>query len=414
MSSGTCENAAWRGRAAWSAATLLRALSHPHAARADDIAEAIATRDARSMLGRFLDRHAQRIRWRSDGLVEALETASTALTLRSAWDPWAGAMARSLGGDDPRPVLTAVIAGLHLTAAGAVSQAWTCLLAEPSRLRFGGCVLPPVEAVSVSVDGPRPRVVAGGPQGAHEATLSPEGIWRSGDGERLPAVGETPRLTLLARAEPGIGFPPEAVGPDAASPSDGLPSGAAASVKAALTLLAATAPDYHLWVGWTLRDLVVVGASPGDATGATLASIASDPSRGWPGLARVPAPLEPSVLAERLVHEATRQCLLLAGRVGPLDDGSDRGVYRSPTWGAERTLGQLVAAYHGFGNAVLLHRAMAGLPGGGHSARRLPELLPALRAAEAKLRDNRALTPVGRAVCDPLMERLADVEAVGG
>ena len=413
MSSGTDENAAWRGRAAWSAATLLRALSHPHADRADDVAEAIATRDARSMLGRFLDRHAQRIRWRSDGLVEALETASTALTLRSAWDPWAGAMARSLGGDDPRPVLTAVIAGLHLTAAGAVSRAWSCLLAEPSRLRFGRWVLPPVEAVSVSVDGPRPRVVAGGPQGAHEATLSPEGIGRSRDGERLPAVGTTPQLTLLARAEPGIGFPPEAIGPDAASPSHGLPSGAAASVEAALTLLDATAPDYHRWVGWTLRDLVVVRAAPGDLTGATAAAIASRPSPGWPGLARVPAPLEPAVLAELLVHEAACQCLLLAERVGPLDDGSDPSVYRSPLWGGERTLGQLVAAYHGFGNAVLLHRAM-GLIDGDHSARRLPELLPALRAVEAKLHDNPALTPVGRALCDPLRERLADVETAGG
>jgi HEXXH motif-containing protein len=414
MSSGTCENSGWRGRAAWSAATLLRALSHPYAGRADDVAEAIATRDARSMLGRFLDRHAQRIRWRSDGLVEALETASTALTLRSAWDPWAGAMARSLAGDDPRPVLTAVIAGLHLTAAGAVSQAWTCLLAEPSRLRFGGCVLPPVEAVSVSVEGPRPRVMAGGPQGAHEATLSTGGVWRSGDGERLPTVGAAPRLTLLVRAEPGIGFPPDAVGPGVASPSDGLPSGAAASVKAALTLLAATAPDYHLWVGWTLRDLVVVGASPGGTDRVTAASITSGRSSDWPGLACVPAPLEPAVLAELLVHEATRQCLLLAGRVGPMDDGSDRSVYRSPLWGGQRTLGQLVAAYHGFGNAVLLHRAMAGLPGGDHSERRLPELLPALRAAEARLHDNPALTPVGRALRDPLMERLADVETAGG
>jgi HEXXH motif-containing protein len=413
MSSGTRENAAWRGRTAWSAATLLRALSHPHADRADDVAEAIATRDARSMLGRFLDRHAQRIRWRSDGLVEALETASTTLTLRSAWDPWAGAMARSLGGDDARPVLTAVIAGLHLTAAGAVSQAWTCLLAEPTRLRFGGRVLPPVEAVSVSVDGTRPRVMAGGPQGAHEATVSPEGIWR-GAGERLAVVGAAPRLTLLSRSEPEIDFPPEAMRLGAASPSDGLPSGAAASVKAALTLLARTAPDYHRWVGWTLRDLVVVRAAPGDAAGATVAFIASGPAAAWPGLARVPAPLEPAVLAELLVHESTRQCLLLAGRVGPLDDDSDQSVDRSPLWGAERSLGQLAAAYHGLGNAVLLHRAMVGATGGGHSARRLAELLPALRAAQARLRDNPALTPVGRALCDPLMDRLAGAEGAGG
>ena len=412
MSSGTREDPAWRGRAAWSAATLVRALSHPHAERADDVAEAIATRDARSILGRFLDRHAQRIRWRSDGLVEALETASTALTLRSGWDPWAGAVTRSLDGDDPRPVLTAVIAGMHLTSGGAVSESWSCQLAEPARLRFGGCVLPPVESVAVSLEDPRPRVVATGPGGQHEATLSPEGIWRAGDAERLPTVGAPQQLTLLARSEPGIGFPPDAgaaaaaaapAEPDglrsgaAAAEPGGLPSGAAASVKAALTLLAASAPEYRRWVGWTLRDLVVVGEPPGQ-------------QGDWPGLACVPAPLEPAVLAELLVSAATRQCLLLARRVGPFDDDADRSVDGSPPLGSERSLGQLVAAYHGIGNALLLHRALAGAGGGDQSARRLAELLPALRAAEAQLGDNPALTPVGRALRDPLSERLAGID----
>jgi hypothetical protein len=399
MSSGTREDPARRGRAAWSAATLVRALSHPHAERADDVAEAIATRDARSILGRFLDRHAQRIRWRSDGLVEALETASTALTLRSAWDPWAGAVTRSLDGDDPRPVLTAVIAGMHLTAGGAVSESWSCLLSEPARLRFGGSLLPPVESVEVSLEDPRPRVVATGPGGQHEATLSPEGFWRAGDAERLPTVGAPQQLTLLARGEPGIGFPPDAGDAAAAAAArepGGLPSGAAASVKAALTLLAGSAPEYRRWVGWTLRDLVVVGDLPG-------------PQGDWPGLACVPAPLEPAVLAELLVSAATRQCLLLARRVGPFDDEADRSVDGSPPLGSERSLGQLVAAYHGIGNALLLHRALAEAGGGDQSARRLAELLAALRAAQAQLGDNPALTPVGRALRDPLSERLAGI-----
>jgi HEXXH motif-containing protein len=409
MSSGTHEDQASPGRAAWSAATLLRALSHPHADRADDVAEAIATRDARSILGRFLDRHAQRIRWRSDGLVEALETAGTALTLRSAWDPWAGAVARSLRGDDPPPVPTAVLAGMHLTASGAVSAGWSCLLAEPVRLRFGGCLLPPVESVAISVDGLRPRVVASGPGGEHQATLSPEGIWRAGDAERLVAVGAPSQLTLLPRGEPGIDFPP-----DGASGAAGLPSGAAASVKAALTLLAGAAAGYRSWVGWTLRDAVVVrpmgDPPPTTPAAASAVFLSSGVSPDWPGLACLQAPQEPAVLAELLVHEASRQCLQLALRVGPFDDGTDRSAYRSPLWRAERPLGELVAAYHGFGNALLLHRALAEAGGGDHSAGRLSALLPALRGAGAQLWDNPALTPVGRALCDPLIERLAALD----
>src|SRR6266511_3780203 len=101
------------GRVAWSAATLLRALSYPHADRADDVAEAIAVRDGRGLLERFLDRYGQRLRLRGNGLAPALESAASALTLHAAWDPWAGAVARSLRRDDPVPERTAVVAALR-------------------------------------------------------------------------------------------------------------------------------------------------------------------------------------------------------------------------------------------------------------------------------------------------------------
>src|SRR6266540_14425 len=141
------------GRVAWSAATLLRALSYPHADRADDVAEAIAVRDGRGLLERFLDRYGQRLRLRGNGLAPALESAASALTLHAAWDPWAGAVARSLRRDDPVPERTAVVAALHLTAGGSSLSPWSCFLYEPARLRFGRCLLPTVGLISLSVDG---------------------------------------------------------------------------------------------------------------------------------------------------------------------------------------------------------------------------------------------------------------------
>src|SRR6266542_969084 len=120
------------GRVAWSAATLLRALSYPHADRADDVAEAIAVRDGRGLLERFLDRYGQRLRLRGNGLAPALESAASALTLHAAWDPWAGAVARSLRRDDPVPERTAVVAALHLTAGGSSLSPWSCFLYEPA------------------------------------------------------------------------------------------------------------------------------------------------------------------------------------------------------------------------------------------------------------------------------------------
>src|SRR6266540_3617934 len=124
------------GRVAWSAATLLRALSYPHADRADDVAEAIAVRDGRGLLERFLDRYGQRLRLRGNGLAPALESAASALTLHAAWDPWAGAVARSLRRDDPVPERTAVVAALHLTAGGSSLSPWSCFLYEPACLRW--------------------------------------------------------------------------------------------------------------------------------------------------------------------------------------------------------------------------------------------------------------------------------------
>jgi HEXXH motif-containing protein len=389
-------------RVAWSAATLLRALSHPHGDRVDDVAEAIAIRDGRALLERFLDRYGHRLRLCGNGLAEALDTASAALTLQAAWDPWAGAVARSLRWDDPAPERAAVVAALHLTAGGSASTSWSCLLDEPARLRFGRCLLPPVELVAVSVQRSGMRVVGRGPTGDREVTLAPDGSYQAAGVELLPAVGERRQLTLLPRAEPVIGFPPDGRG--VVMPGSGLPREAVSSLDAAIRLLDRCAPAYLRWVEWAVRDVVVVAAERG--------SPRSGVSGDWPGLVYVSAPHEPATLAELLVHEAAHQYLHLVGRVGPVDDGSDERSYWSPLKGAERPLGRLLAAYHAFGNVALLYRACieAGVNDRGRSAARLAALLEALRSTERHLWENPALTPAGRALLNPLMERLATLE----
>ncbi len=389
------------GRVAWSAATLLRALSHPHGDRADDLAEAIAVRDGRALLERFLEQYGHRLRLRANGLAEALDAASTALTLRSAWDPWAGAVARSLRRDDPAPERAAVVAALHLTAGGSATSSWSCLLGEPARLRFGRCVLPAADLVAVSVDNSWVQIGIQGPAGDHQVTLAPDGSYQAAGAELLPAVGERRQLTLLARGEPEIGFPPDGEG--VVVPGS-LPREAVSSLECALELLGRCAPRYLRWVEWAVRDAVVLSAEPG--------SPRSGVSGDWPGLVYLSAPHEPATVAELLVHEAAHQYLHLTRRVGPVDDGSDERRYWSPLKGAERPLGRLLAAYHAFGNVALLYWACieAGVDDLGHAAVRLPTLLEALRSTEVHLWENPALTPAGRALLDPLMERLATLE----
>jgi HEXXH motif-containing protein len=388
------------GRVAWSAATLLRALSYPHEDRADDVAEAIAVRDGRALLERFLDRYGQRLRLRGNGLAEALETAAGGLTLRAAWDPWAGAVARSLRDGDPAPERTAALAALHLTAGGSCISSWSCVLYEPAPLRFGRCLLPPAELVAVDVDGSGVQVSTRGRGGERQVTLTPEAAWLAADAELLPLVGDG-RLTLLAGPEPGIGYPP---GDDQATSRDAPGPDAVAALEGALALLASAAPAYLRWVGWALRDLVVAPGEGAPRSGA---------SARWPGVIWLSAPHAPGVLAELLVQEATRQHLHLAERVGPVDDGSDEHRYWSPLGMTERRLDGLLAAYHACGNVALLHRACveAGVDDGGYAAARLAALLPSLRTTEVHLWDNPALTPAGRALLDPLTERVATLEA---
>jgi HEXXH motif-containing protein len=388
------------GRVAWSAATLLRALSYPHEDRADDVAEAIAVREGRALLERFLDRYGQRLRLRGNGLAQALETAGSGLTLRAAWDPWAGAVARSLRDEDPAPERTAAVAALHLTVGGSSISSWSCRLDEPARLRFGRCLLPTAELVAVSVDGSGVRVTTRGPGGERQVTLTPEAAWRA-DGGLLPVVGPRRQLTLLAEAEPGIGYPPAGEG---MTRRGGPRPEAVASLEEALALLGRVAPAYLRWVEWALRDVVVVDGEP--------ASPRSGVSARWPAVVCLSAPHGPGVLAELLVRQATHQYLHLAERVGPVDDGSDERRHWSPLESAERPLGRLLAAYHAFGNVALLHRASveARVDDGGYAAGRLAWLLPALRTTKAPLWENPALTPAGRALLDPLMQRLAALE----
>jgi HEXXH motif-containing protein len=389
------------GRVAWSAATLLRALSYPHEDRADDVAEAIAVREGRAILERFLDRYGHRLRLRGHGLAEALESASSMLTLRSAWDPWAGAVARSLRREDPAPERTAMVAALHLAAAGEPGGPWSCVLYEPARLRFGQWLLPPVELATLLADGAGPRLAARGAWGSCE--LTPDGGGEPAAGtELLPSVGGLERLSLLGAAEPEIGFPPPAEG--IVVPAR-VPPEAAEALDAALELIGRVTPAYLRWVGWALRDAVVLPAGRGAPR--------SGASADWPGLIWLSAPHEPAALAEPLVHEATHQYLHLAARVGPVDDGSDQGTYWSPLHSAERPLARLLATYHAFGNVALLLRGLveAGEDRRGRSAARLAALLPALRTTEGQICQHPALTPSGRALLDPLLARLSTLAA---
>jgi len=114
-------------------------------------------------------------------------------------------------------------------------------------------------------------------------------------------------------------------------------------------------------------------------------------------------------LAETLVHEASHQYFYLLSRLEPVDDGTDKNLYYSPFAGTERSLDRILLAYHACGNILLLYRLCQqnGAPDDGYCAQREDAVMTQLAQLAAPLRNNFALTWVGRALYDPLVERLA-------
>jgi HEXXH motif-containing protein len=116
-------------------------------------------------------------------------------------------------------------------------------------------------------------------------------------------------------------------------------------------------------------------------------------------------------IAEILVHESSHQYFYLLERLGPVDDGADARRYWSPATGSERPLRRILIAYHAFSNVWLFYQACrASNVGSDYLATNEPKIRRMITELDAPLRDNPALTALGRALHEPLAER---IEAIG-
>ncbi|HEX5707813.1 MAG TPA: HEXXH motif-containing putative peptide modification protein, partial [Pyrinomonadaceae bacterium] len=109
-----------------------------------------------------------------------------------------------------------------------------------------------------------------------------------------------------------------------------------------------------------------------------------------------------------LVHESSHLYLHLLCRLGPINDGTDKTLYYSPAVRRPRPLERILVAYHAFANMSLLYRLCmeVGIDDEGYCALNQEKTLPQLEQLEAPLLDNPALTPIGRALFEPLYRRL--------
>jgi HEXXH motif-containing protein len=169
----------------------------------------------------------------------------------------------------------------------------------------------------------------------------------------------------------------------------------------AANLLRSVSPDYLSWVDRVLRYVIPLGGGP--------RTVNSGSSESQPSVIHGSFGCPVTARAEILIHEATHQYFHLTTRLGPVDDGSDTTEYYSPIKRRGRTIRYILVAYHAFGNVLLFYRTcrMRGyLDEDGYCSESERELAPQLKQLEAALRGTTGLTPLGRALWEPLADRI--------
>jgi HEXXH motif-containing protein len=98
----------------------------------------------------------------------------------------------------------------------------------------------------------------------------------------------------------------------------------------------------------------------------------------------------------------------LLNRLGEFDDGSDPALYYSPIRHTGRPIRWILIAYHAFANVLLFYRCCAanGLDKDPYCRLNEKVLVPQLEQLEGALRKSRALTPLGRALWEPLAAKI--------
>jgi HEXXH motif-containing protein len=394
----------------------------PQAGLAPDLLDLLVVEHADQLISTVLERHSGSLEQSAPGLCGLFKTwlarppgADRDTTdFDTVWNAAFGDMHAMLVSQTPSDLLrSAAAVALRLNACGQPGG-WEVSLPAAAALRFGPWVLPAASAISVRATTARVALC-----------LHVQQTWRTMVFERAPGGPWTTAQASLLEALHGSGHadfafllaPRNALSEPAAArllfadayQFDGADMRITESWRGtcaqALTLLNTTAPHYAAWVSRVLRELVPLKARPAVFNSGSeqyspgVVCVCDHPYR-WP-------------LAEMLVHECSHQYLHIINRLGPLDDGSDTGLHYSPFRNKPRPLFFIVVAYHAFANVLLFYRharARGLLPDPSVPSdaftQRERVLQAQLRQIEPVLLQSRALTPLGRALWEPLYQAL--------
>lgn len=332
-----------------------------------------------------------------------------AATFDTVWDLSFGELYASLFSENEEDSVRAAAAvTLRLNEFGNEGD-WQLQLPNSTRFCFDRWLLPPSDSIQVSAAAKTVSIRTRSADVWQQSTFqrTADG-WNTVNAQALPSLTfQGTRLTVLtgeslSRASQDRLLSAEAYGVSHKS-VDTETELLVHTSKAALELIAEFADIYVPWVNQVVRNLVPLPERPGTQNSAS--------GNFSPGVIAVSNQQSRCVLAEMLVHEATHHYLYMLKRLGPIDDGSDETLYFSPFRNMGRPILYIVFAYHAFGNLLLFFRMLRerGLPAdepGSNIDEQIQKLEPQLKTLEAALQTTTALTPLGRALWEPLYERI--------
>jgi HEXXH motif-containing protein len=360
--------------------------------------EIVTTNYAQEVVRLFLKTHAAELERKGRGLVALLEDwLAGETTSATAWHPTFGGAFRAVAERNVEPVDAAAGLAAWLGARGGTAE-WEAQLGGPTRLLWDNWLLPRSDAISVRSDGDHAllRLSLGRVRQEAEFTRAGHG-WRGKGAEAMPRIGPPgAEITLLPAG--GVGARDFQ---DLELPL--LEKIGKKDVRVclhALEILEDYAPAYYQWVFRVVRQVVLL--RPENEV------LLSGGATNLLALIYMSCSAKPMPLAEMLVHEATHHYFNLLCRLGPPDDGTDKSLYYSPAVRRPRPLDRILLAYHAFANISLLYQLCldGGIGDDGYCRAGQSRLLPQLEQLESPLRDNPALTPIGRALFEPLFSRL--------
>jgi HEXXH motif-containing protein len=297
--------------------------------------------------------------------------------------------------DEQAALIAATSLALHLAEKGRPIS-FEVVLEAPHPFRFGGRLLPTARRITFSSNGRTAECVAANLPSTFTLAGS---TWESSSS----SPGLTELVVLDLPGTPVVllpGLPAGDVLPDALVPTALDHGETRAAYEAAYDVLTQGAPSYLAWVHRAVHSLVPVEARPG--------ATVSSSFEMHPGVVALSHESPAVALADALVHEASHQHFYILGQLGPVHDGSDTQLYYSPARGEERPIDKILLAYHAFGNVLLFYRRCRSRGVGEpelceRQERAYEDCLATLRRP---LETTRALTPLGRALFEPLAARL--------